>query len=69
MAAVRYSSDVLQMFNGSIKEEENTNLPRPLLPDLVGVYYGFTLDQIIFRKGFACGKWMYQQIMNIIMIF
>ena len=50
MAAARYSSDVLQMFNGSIKEEENANLPRPLPPDLVGVYYGFTLARNNFQE-------------------
>ena len=38
MAAARYSSDVLQMFYGSITEEENTNVPQPLPPDVVGVW-------------------------------
>ena len=31
MAAANYVNDVLQMFYGEINEEENRNLPRPLL--------------------------------------
>ena len=35
MAAAKYSSDVLQMFYGSIPEEKNINLPQTLKPDYV----------------------------------
>ena len=31
MAAANYANDVLKMFYGEITEEENRNLPRPLL--------------------------------------
>ena len=48
MAAARYSSDVLQMFYGSIPEE-NRNLPRPLRPDQVVLYDRFILSQTNFQ--------------------
>ena len=31
MAAANYTNDVLNMFYGEIREEENRNLPRPML--------------------------------------
>lgn len=37
MAAERYTSDVLQMFYGSISGEESVNLPQPMKPlDYIG---------------------------------
>ena len=47
MAAARCSSDVLQMFYGSITEEENTNLPQPSPPDVVGVWKMYVPENTI----------------------
>ena len=49
MAAARYSSDVLQMFYGSIPEEKNINLPQTLKPNYVGLYDRFLISQKNFQ--------------------
>ena len=49
MAAARYSSDVLQMFYGSIPEEKNINLPQTLKPDYVVPYDRFLISQNNFQ--------------------
>ena len=49
MAAARYSSDVLQMFYGSIPEEKNINLPQTLKPNYVGLYDRFLISQNNFQ--------------------
>ena len=49
MAAARYSSDVLQMFYGSIPEEKNINLPQTLKPNYVGLYDRFLIPQNNFQ--------------------
>jgi len=50
MAAVRFSSDVLQMFYGPIPREENRNLPEPLEPDLTVLYDVFQISQNNFQE-------------------
>ena len=50
MAAARYSSDVLQMFYGSITREQNRNLPQPLQPDNAVLYDGFLLSQSNYQE-------------------
>ena len=49
MAAARYSSDVLQMFYGSIPEEKNINLSQTLKPNHVVPYDRFILTQTNFQ--------------------
>ena len=49
MAAARYSSDVLQMFYGSIPKEENRNQPQTLKPNSVGLYDRFLISQNNFQ--------------------
>ena len=49
MAAARYSSDVLQMFYGSIPEEKNLNLPKTLKPKYVVPYDRFLISQNNFQ--------------------
>ena len=49
MAAARYSSDVLQMFYGSIPEEKNINLPQTLKPNYVVSYDRFLISQNNFQ--------------------
>jgi len=49
MAAARYSSDVLQMFYGSIPKEENRNQPQTLKPKYVGLYDRFLISQNNFQ--------------------
>ena len=48
MAAARYSSDVLQMFYGSIPEK-NINLPQTLKPNYVVPYDRFIISQNNFQ--------------------
>ena len=49
MAAARYSSDVLQMFYGSIPEEKNINLQKTLEPNYVVPYDRFIISQYNFQ--------------------
>jgi len=50
MAAIRYSSHVLQMFYGPIPREERANLPEPLRPDFTALYDRFQLSQNDFQE-------------------
>ena len=49
MAAVRYSSDVLQLFYRSTKEKENKKQPQSLQPEIVERYNRFLLAQNNFQ--------------------
>ena len=49
MAAVRYPSDVLQLFYRSTKEKENKKQPQSLQPEIVERYNRFLLAQNNFQ--------------------
>ena len=50
MAAARFSSNVLQMFYGSIAGEENRNLHQPLQPERTILRDGFKISQSNFQE-------------------
>ena len=50
MAAARLSSNVLQMFYGPIRREQNRNLRQPLEPKQVVLYDGFKISQNNFQE-------------------
>ena len=61
MAAANFSRDVLEMFYGSIKDEENQRLKEPISPSLRG---GFEIVRNNLIKGFVYGKCRSQRVIK-----